>query len=123
MALWEKYKNISLSDEQTKIVEKYFASRSTQKEDNISLFSEKSNFPDELKNFISEAKNNKQKIFGLFTNISWDAFMFSSDNQIFSSMVEWLTETIKFFKENSQAKLIIKAHPAELFLKSRKIIT
>ena len=114
-ALWPKYKDIPLSQEQEETVDKYFRSRETQKDDGISLFDENTNFPDSLRQFILKAQNDNKVIFGLFTNIAWDAFMFNSGSAVFDSMIDWLNSTISYFEENKDSALIIKAHPAEIY--------
>ena len=116
-ALWSEYKNIELTEKEEKKLEKYFFSRETQSEDSITLFDDNSKLSENLKNFISEGKNKKIPILALFANISWDAYMFSSSNTNFSSMVDWLTSVINFISKRNDVKLIIKAHPAEKYFK------
>lgn len=111
-ALWPEYKNVDLSSNQLKLVDDYNASRETQKDDMISLFDEKTEIPAPLLKFVEESKD--KQLFCLFTNISWDAFAFS-DGNCFDGMTHWLEETVKYFNEHPEARLIIKAHPVEAF--------
>ncbi len=53
-----------------------------------------------------------QKIVGLFPNIPWDGQIFRP-NIIFSSIVDWVCETIAWFAKNEEYTLIIRTHPAE----------
>ena len=109
---WDQFKSIKLNDIQNKKLNSYISSRETQKDDNISLFSKKNNIPNHILEFLQEYK--EKKIFCLFTNIAWDAFAFSEEGK-FSSMNEWIKETINYFNNRNDAALIIKAHPAEIY--------
>lgn len=53
------------------------------------------------------------RIFGLFTNIAWDAAIIFRDIA-FSSMAEWVTETIQHFAGRPDVQLVIRCHPAEV---------
>ena len=114
---WNSFKNIELSKEETNRVDEYFASRSSQSQDSVTLFTENSDFPDSLNKFITKSKADNKKLFCLFSNISWDAYMFKDSTATFSSMTEWLSFTIKQFLDNTNHNLIIKAHPAEKYFK------
>ena len=55
---------------------------------------------------------------GLFTNFMWDTTILER-NTFFDSMREWIQETVRFWQENgSNIRLIIRAHPAEVKLKT-----
>jgi len=110
---WDLFRNIDLGPDKLKQVDEYILTRATQSEDSISLFSEKDYFPDDLKRFLDTARNCNKKVFCLFTNISWDGYMYKQDDKTFSNMVEWVSDNIKYFKSRNDAFLIVKAHPAE----------
>ncbi len=110
---WKKFENKDLSSEELEIVDEYIKSRSTQSEDSVSLFSEHDNFPEELQSFLENAAESSAKLFGLFSNISWDAYMFRNSNTSFENMVEWVNDNIKYFSKRKDAFVIIKAHPSE----------
>lgn len=112
---WEDFKDQPLSEVENEILDAYIDGRATQKDDNISLFDEKTEIPAHVRSFV-EAQAGK-KIFCLFTNISWDAFAFAKGER-FSSMLEWVEETIRFFNTRNDAALIVKAHPAEIYHKT-----
>lgn len=114
---WPEIKDIPLTKEETKIVNDYFQTRSTQKEDNISLFNENDAIPDYLKDFINKSKKNGNKLFCLFTNIAWDSFMYRAEANSFNTMTDWIAYTIDLFRNKPDATLIVKAHPAENFHK------
>ena len=58
---------------------------------------------------------------GLLTNVVWDAQLHYPAN-VFSNMIEWLLETIRYFAKRPDLQLIIRIHPAELtgFIQSRQ---
>jgi hypothetical protein len=57
-----------------------------------------------------------EKYVVLYTNLNFDSYVLGR-NPIFSSMYEWVVETIDFWNKNIEGvKLIIRAHPAELKL-------
>ncbi len=64
------------------------------------------------------------ELFALFPNVMWDnATTFEESNRVFSSPVDWLIETVRFFCRSEDKKLIIRVHPAERnFMKARKSI-
>jgi hypothetical protein len=112
---WPKFKNIQLTENQKDIVYRYLRTREDQKDDNIVLFNDsQSNLKSKLDEFIKQAKIKNHKICTLFTNISWDAYAFSTKS-VFETMEDWLRENIEFFLQNQNNSLIIKAHPSEVF--------
>lgn len=54
----------------------------------------------------------KRKIFAIFPNVLWDNSLTNTKN-LFSSAVEWLIETIRFFMRQEDKVLIIRVHPSE----------
>ena len=112
---WSEFENITLNEKENKILDDYIEGRETQKDDNISLFDEKTEIPEQVRTFVESNKD--KKLFCLFTNISWDAFAFATGDT-FASMLEWVEETINYFNDRSDAALIIKAHPAEIYHKT-----
>ena len=112
---WEAFREIELNDSQNSELDKYISSRVTQSDDSVSLFDEKTNFPEKIRNFIARANECQGKLFCLFTNISWDAYMFRKESATFDNMVEWLQENIVFFTGQENSYLIIKAHPSEAY--------
>ena len=112
---WTSFKDIELTGDQNRELDKYLSSRATQSDDSVTLFDEKDNFPERLKDFIDRANQNKGKLFCLFTNISWDAYMFRKESATFDNMIDWLLENIVFFTGQKNSYLIIKAHPSEAY--------
>lgn len=68
-----------------------------------------------INKIIKELKIDVNKpCIGLLTNVIWDAQLHYPTN-IFSNMIEWLIETIKYFIANrNDLQLIIRIHPAEI---------
>ena len=63
---------------------------------------------------VYKLKQQGKKIFALFPNVMWDnATTFKEWNTVFSSPVEWLIETVKYFKNSDEKILVIRVHPAE----------
>ena len=50
---------------------------------------------------------------GLLTNVTWDAQLHYGSNA-FTNMLEWVFQTIDYFKRRDDLQLIIRAHPAEI---------
>jgi len=49
----------------------------------------------------------------LFTNITWDSAA-QDRERVFTSMYDWVVETIKLFESMPEAQLIVRIHPAEV---------
>jgi hypothetical protein len=52
-------------------------------------------------------------VIGLLTNVVWDAQLHYPTN-VFSNMLEWLFETIRYFAGRPDLQLLIRVHPAEV---------
>jgi len=104
------YKNkidINLAEKEIK---DFFDKRFKGKSADLTLFGSSN----EDRNLIEKIKKigRNKKIFALFPNVLWDNSLIGADT-IFDSQVEWIIETIKFFKKQKDKLLIIRAHPAE----------
>ena len=112
---WKQYEDIELSDEEALLTDKYISSRADNSMDNIQLFDKEAK-TGELDKFIENAKKNNKTLFCLFTNIVWDAYLFTEDGEGENfDMLAWLKTTIQTISKDPNAALIIKAHPAEEF--------
>lgn len=60
---------------------------------------------------------------GLLTNVIWDAQLHYPANA-FSTMLEWIIQTIHYFRQRPELQLIIRVHPAEIrgWLPSRQLV-
>ena len=88
--------------------------------------------------WITFSKRNKTKLdirralgipadadtYALFTNVIWDANI-HFDTSIFKDMIDWMLQTIRFFRQLPSKHLIIRVHPAEALgtIKSRQLAT
>ena len=55
----------------------------------------------------------KGKVFGLFTNVIWDAQLHFKD-VFFENMLDWLFSSIEHFLKHPEQRLVIRIHPAEM---------
>jgi hypothetical protein len=106
-----KWNNLNLSKKQNTELDKYLFSRRSGLNDWI--FFNKDNFYDFNKIALENNIDKKKKIVLLLTNVIWDARLHYESNA-FSSMIEWLTFTIDYYKNSKHVQLVIRIHPAEL---------
>jgi hypothetical protein len=52
-------------------------------------------------------------IIGVLTNVSWDAQLHYPSNA-FTSMLEWLVQTCRYFATRPELQVVIRVHPAEV---------
>ena len=62
-------------------------------------------------------------VIGMLTNVMWDAQLHYPANA-FPNMLEWVVQTIRYFKKRPDSQLVIRVHPAELrgTVKSRQMM-
>ena len=101
-----------MEEEQKNELKKYFGNKKNPKktDDYISYYADISSSPEEDNKLRRRSVNTQ---FALFPNIPWDGTSFSS-NKEFLSVKHFLRATIKWFVENPQYDLYIRAHPAEI---------
>ena len=63
--------------------------------------------------FIKNKIDLNKPLIGLTTNVIWDAQITYSDT-IFNNMMEWVIQTIIYFKKRPDLNLIIRVHPTEV---------
>ncbi|MCP4482336.1 MAG: hypothetical protein GY817_06095 [bacterium] len=101
-----------VSDDQRKQMIDYFEARLNMKKENRMYF------PEQKKMSLSAFA---KPIFLLFPNVLWDGNIVERD-RIFKHILEWLEETIKFFKNNPESgHLIVRFHPSESTLLSTSL--
>lgn len=107
---WEKVKNIPLNEKQQTKIDHYLKTRITHSEDVLIYnFGELEEKELTIKRFQLDPK---KLTYTLFTNVLWDAA--SAQREIaFKNPVEWVIETIEWFKNHPEKQLIVKIHPAE----------
>ena len=105
--VWE---NVELSDKKQTKLSMYMKSRWKGGEDWISFYKDpKFDFA----SFVSKNQIDMSKpIIGLLTNVFWDAQLHYPAN-CFTSMKDWIVETVSFFATRPDLQLVIRVHPAE----------
>lgn len=107
----ETWDRLNLSDKKKKELTNYLESRWKGSKDWISF-----QHANQLENekIAGELKLDLSKpIIGLLTNVVWDAQLHYPKNA-FDSMLDWIEETVRLFKERPDLQLLIRVHPAEV---------
>lgn len=105
---WE---NVRLSKNIEKSLMQYLQSRMNGTQDWI-WFHDKPQF--DIEGIQKEIGINfSNPTIGLLTNVIWDAQLHYPANA-FSSMTEWIIETIRWFAGHPNLQLVIRVHPAEI---------
>jgi len=107
---WE---HLPWTDELDKRTIDYLDSRYTGGKDWITFVGENPIF--DLKNLkeVFPSLNYDKPIIGLLTNVVWDAQLHYPAN-IFENMLEWIIETVEYFRNRIDLQLLIRVHPAEV---------
>jgi len=104
---WDAYKNTPVTEEMENRVEDYFKARITYSTADVKiLFKGKTNLYE-----INKNEGYKYHIV-MFPNIIWDGNV-RDRHVVFDDYLEWLILTIKYFQNNNEIKLYVKAHPGE----------
>jgi len=110
---WERVKELPLTSAQEERIQEYLGSRVLHKNDALRY-----NFGDveTREQFFERFHLNPAKpTFVLFTNVLWDAS--SAQKEIaFPNAVDWVMETIAWFREKPALQLVVKIHPAEVVI-------
>ena len=110
---WEKVKHLPLTMDQREDIDAYLQSRVTHKDDVLQYnFGE---FEGEDATYKRFGINPELPVFSLFTNVLWDAAS-AQRELVFSNPIEWVIETIDWFKDQKDYQLLIKVHPAEVVI-------
>jgi hypothetical protein len=104
---WE---SLELTPQMAARVDEYLAAKRLGGKDYVAYHA---NAIDDREAIRAELKLDPQKpIVSLYTNVLWDAQLFYEYN-VFSNMLEWLYETIRYFARRPDLQLVIRLHPAE----------
>lgn len=116
-ATWATFKNKPLNEKQLSIIQTYLQSRRSHKRD-VMVY----NFTGEEDKDITYKKlgiSPSKKTYTIFTNVLWDAA--SAQREIaFKNSVEWVMETIEWFKHHPEKQLIVRIHPAEAVIGTKQ---
>ena len=115
---WE---SLSWGSAQLRALDGYMRARETGAMDWVSYQDGTGQSVDWLKDQMGIAFD--KPIVSAFTNVLWDAQVFYQSNA-FPSMLDWLFETVRYFKTRSDIQLVIRVHPAEIqnAVKSRQTV-
>lgn len=105
-----RWENIELTNKETEILDTYMKSKVSGGRDNVNYHPNP--IIDKEKLFEQINIKDQEKYDCLLTNTLWDAQIFYKSN-VFKNMLEWIYETIDYYKNIKNRKLIIRIHPAE----------
>lgn len=107
-SLWE---NMPWSETHNKVILDYLRSRWEGSNDWIKYFDE----PETDTASILEALrvDPTKPCISMLTNVTWDAQLFYVSNA-FASILDWVFDTIEYFKGRPDIQLVIRIHPAEV---------
>lgn len=116
---WENIDFDQITEEK---ISSYIDSRSVGEHDWISFNNEPRSDDDKTRENL--CIDNDKVIVTLFTNVMWDAQLHYPSN-IYNNMLEWIIDTIDYFKRRTDIILVVRVHPAELsgHLVSRQLVT
>ncbi|MCW5824491.1 MAG: capsule biosynthesis protein [Cyanobacteria bacterium TGS_CYA1] len=115
---WE---SMSWSKDNERDIHQYLQGRWTGKFDWLKIVTQGADQdPDDISSQIGLDRN--KKTIGLLTNVIWDEQLCYASNA-FENQIEWLIQTVEYFKTREDLQLIVRVHPAELtsWMKSRQL--
>lgn len=118
---WMKY--YGWGDEQEKTVEEYLHFQNGKKADKKSWLKsfynvQQSNIDENVSGEVDAFLKKYPDSFLLAPNVIGDSSTLNRET-IFEGIQSWMTEVIAYFKDHPQYSLIIRAHPAEVWAKSK----
>jgi hypothetical protein len=103
------WKSLEMTPERVKVAEEYLGSKHFVARDyttyHVDSIKDEQAIRDEL-------GLDSRPIVSIFTNVLWDAQLYYRF-AIFSNMLEWLFETIRYYARRPDVQLVIRLHPAE----------
>lgn len=115
--------NKLLNKQENKELDSFFNRRSKGKEGQVVLYG----FSDTDKDSLEKKFNfdNYDKTYVMFPNVPWDAATFGEEDKMaFKDILNWISYTIKLFRDRPKLQLIIKIHPSEVkLMESKKTVT
>lgn len=114
---WEATRDKPLTPEQEKVIDDYLESRRTHKKEAAAYSFGDVEDPEVVRRKLGLPAD--KPIYMLFTNLLWDANSIKR-RVTFSTPVEWVLKTIRWFMEHPEKMLVIKVHPAEFVKKTNQ---
>lgn len=108
---WERYSRVPLNRAENERLDTLLESRKQSERELIKLWSN----ADEGKESIYNRLNldREKMVVTLFSNLLWDTGLIGKD-RAFTSMTDWVLETIKFFQDKPGVQLVVRVHPSEV---------
>jgi hypothetical protein len=106
-----EWEGLQLTPEQEEKIDRYIASKRFGGRDYVSYHTDSIDDPQALREELGLCPD--LPIISLFTNVLWDAQLYYQYNA-FDNMLEWLFETIRYFRRREDLQLVIRVHPAEV---------
>jgi hypothetical protein len=107
----EHWENLDLSEAQDRDLTQYLASRRDGLFDWIVFHRPRTEDPASLPSLVG--LDPSRPVIGLLTNVSWDAQLHYPANA-FTSMLDWLVQTCRYFARRPDLQLLIRVHPGEI---------
>lgn len=105
-----EWEHLTLSEEQERRLDAYLGSKLSGGRDYVNYHP---NPVLDKEVLIKElGLNTKNPVISMFTNVLWDA-QIVYDSNTFDDILDWLFQTIDYFKRRSDLQLVIRVHPAE----------
>jgi hypothetical protein len=114
---WNNIKSEILTTQQETLVDQCLSDRELQKGDvyRYNTVARLHN-TDDLRSRLGINKNDK--VITVFTNLIWDAANFAREIA-FDSVMHCITETIRYYKNQDNVKILLRVHPAEFKIGTR----
>ena len=107
---WRRVQDVPLTVEQEARLDAYLATRRTHENDSVVY--NFGNVQGSEKTYERFDLDPQKQTFVLFTNLLWDAA--SAQREIaFGNQVDWICQTVDWFRDHPEKQLLIKIHPAE----------
>ena len=107
----DQWDRMELTPRKAAVIDTYLESRKFGTKDNVSYNSHAIEDRDAM---IRELDLDPTvPIVSLFTNVIWDAQLYYNYTA-FANILEWITETIRYFARRPDRQLVIRVHPAEV---------
>jgi hypothetical protein len=109
-ALWERVRDLPLSDRQRAEVTALLEGRARGVGAHESYYDRFVDDPDELRRRLGV--DQRRRLVSLFTNVTWDSATIGHDVG-FASMFDWVEQAVRLAGEREGLTLVVRIHPAE----------
>jgi len=98
-----------LTRDQVRFVDSYLAARAEMREGDTEIYDMSPNH--EASTDVHSDESPAEQ-YALFPNVPWDAAVIGRSS-VFSSMIDWVVTTARYFKKHPEKRLFIRVHPSE----------